>query len=334
MKNFLLHGHMRSVKYVTYNPEGDLIFTTSMDKIPLVWCAETGRLLGSYEGHNGCVWGCDVNYTSKFLATAGADQFCKIWNVRTGETLASIELPTPVKGVQWAHGDEHLLAITDQKFSQTPTVNVFHLPSNLLSAKIPVDQPPAIKIENKSPILFATWGPNNKTIYYTTEDGQVHIADVTTGQTVLSKRVHSKEVFRLRWDPEFLTPLTSSGDSTAKLLDGRTLDVITTYEYEKGKFVFDAVMAPKANHVVLAGGDDPQSVTNTRTNHFEARFCHKISGKNLGGVAEHFGPVNALAFHPLGKGFTSGGEDGMVRIHIFDETYKDQPGVDGMDYML
>jgi len=330
MKNFVLHGHMRSVKYVTYNAEGDLLFTTSMDKTPLVWQADTGKLLGSFEGHSGCVWGCDVNYTSKYLATAGADQFWKIWSVRTGECLASVEMQTSVKGVGFGHGDTHLLAITDHKYGNTPTVNVFNLPKEIEAWK--GEYKPAVQIKNESQIHFAAWGPTNATVYYCCEDGTVNIADITTGQTVLTKKAHSRCVFRLRWDAEYLTPLTASGDSTAKLLDSRTLETIQTYEYEKGKFVFDAALAPRANHVVIAGGDDPQAVTNTRTNHFEARFCHKVTGKALGGVAEHFGPVNALAFHPQGKGFTTGGEDGMVRVHLFDDSYAYAPGVDGMDF--
>lgn len=43
----------------------------------------------------------------------------------------------------------------------------------------------------------------------------------------------------------------------------------------------------------------------------------------LGRVKGHFGPVNTLAFHPKGTGFSSGGEDGYVRIHHFDEDYYD-----------
>ena len=35
----------------------------------------------------------------------------------------------------------------------------------------------------------------------------------------------------------------------------------------------------------------------------------------------HFGPVNALTFSPDGKGFASGGEDGYVRLHHFDQSY-------------
>jgi translation initiation factor 3 subunit I len=44
-------------------------------------------------------------------------------------------------------------------------------------------------------------------------------------------------------------------------------------------------------------------------------------GDFLGNVKGHFGPVNALAFSPNGKMFASGGEEGIVRLHHFDNEY-------------
>ena len=43
--------------------------------------------------------------------------------------------------------------------------------------------------------------------------------------------------------------------------------------------------------------------------------------EEIGKVKGHFGPINTLAFHPSGKGYTSGGEDGYIRIHDFDPSY-------------
>merc|ERR1712226_1374261 len=78
-------------------------------------------------------------------------------------------------------------------------------------------------------------------------------------------------------------------------------------------------------HVVLGGGQDAMDVTttSTRVGKFEARFYHLVFEEEFGRVKGHFGPINSVQFHPDGKGYASGGEDGYVRVHQFDEAYFD-----------
>ena len=40
-------------------------------------------------------------------------------------------------------------------------------------------------------------------------------------------------------------------------------------------------------------------------------------------VKGHFGPINSVMFHPDGASYASGGEDGYVRINVFDQPYFD-----------
>lgn len=65
------------------------------------------------------------------------------------------------------------------------------------------------------------------------------------------------------------------------------------------------------------------TTTSARAGKFEVRIYHKIFEEELGRVKGHFGPINTVAFSPDGRGFTSGGEDGYVRLHHFDPDYFD-----------
>lgn len=60
MKPLLLKGHERSITFVKYNREGDLLFTCSKDHSPTVWRSDTGERLGTYDGHTGAVYQVDV----------------------------------------------------------------------------------------------------------------------------------------------------------------------------------------------------------------------------------------------------------------------------------
>ncbi|CAE8648627.1 unnamed protein product [Polarella glacialis] len=98
----ILHGHERPVVYITWNREGELLFTCSKDKMVCVWSFPDGELLGSYKGHMGAVWACSVTADSRWLVTCGADRLVIVWEARTSRELARVELPGVVRCVEWA----------------------------------------------------------------------------------------------------------------------------------------------------------------------------------------------------------------------------------------
>ena len=61
--------------------------------------------------------------------------------------------------------------------------------------------------------------------------------------------------------------------------------------------------------------------THLHTGKFEARIFHVIYEQEIGRVKGHFGPINSLAFQPDGRGYSSGGEDGVIRMHQFPDSY-------------
>ena len=60
-----MKGHERPLTFLKYNRDGDLLFSCAKDHTPTVWFADNGERLGTYRGHNGAVWSCDVS--SKYL---------------------------------------------------------------------------------------------------------------------------------------------------------------------------------------------------------------------------------------------------------------------------
>ena len=70
----LLKGHERSITFLMYNREGDLLFTCSKDSHPTVWFADNGERLGTYEGHTGTVYHCDVSRTAITPKAAVAEE--------------------------------------------------------------------------------------------------------------------------------------------------------------------------------------------------------------------------------------------------------------------
>lgn len=170
-------------------------------------------------------------------------------------------------------------------------------------------------------VTRALWGPLNRTVLSCGEDGSLRLWDVETGQQVAESREHKKQVNDLTLSADGTHCVTGSLDKTAKVFDAQTLECLHTFSPERP--VNAAVLSPLFDHVFLGGGQDAMSVTLTssKAGKFETKIYHKVFGEEIGGIKGHFGPINALAMAPDGRSFSSGGEDGFVRINHLDRDY-------------
>ncbi|KAH6763886.1 Transducin/WD40 repeat-like superfamily protein [Perilla frutescens var. hirtella] len=321
MRPILMKGHERPLTFLKYNRDGDLLFSCAKDHNPTVWFADNGERLGTYRGHNGAVWTCDISRDSTRLITGSADQTAKIWDVQTGTPLFTFNFDSPTRSVDFAVGDKLAVITTDPFMGLPSAIHIKHI------ARDPEDQTGESVLVLKGPqgrINRAIWGPLNATVISGGEDSVVRIWDSETGKLLKESEKeegHKKTITSLAKSADGSHFLTGSLDKSAKLWDSRTLKLIKTYVTERP--VNAVAMSPLLDHVVLGGGQDASSVTTTdhRAGKFEAKFYDKILTEEIGGVKGHFGPINALAFNPDGKSFSSGGEDGYVRLHHFDQDY-------------
>lgn len=316
-----MKGHERPLTFLKYNRDGDLLFSCAKDHTPTVWYGHNGERLGTYRGHNGAVWCCDVSRDSTCLITSSADQTAKLWNVETGTQLFSFNFESPARAVDLAIGDK-LVVITTDPFMELPSaIHIKRIEKDL--SKQTADS--VLTITGiKGRINRAVWGPLNSTIISGGEDSVVRIWDSETGKLLREsdkETGHQKAITSLCKSADGSHFLTGSLDKSARLWDIRTLTLIKTYVTERP--VNAVAISPLLDHVVIGGGQEASHVTTTdrRAGKFEAKFFHKILEEEIGGVKGHFGPINALAFNPDGRSFASGGEDGYVRLHHFDPDY-------------
>ncbi|CAI9089258.1 OLC1v1023799C1 [Oldenlandia corymbosa var. corymbosa] len=319
MRPILMKGHERPLTFLKYNTEGDLLFSCAKDNNPTVWFADNGERLGTYRGHNGAVWSCDVSRDSSLLMTGSADQSAKLWSVQTGMPLFTFRFKGAVKSVDFSTGDK-LAVLTIDPFMELPSAihvkRIAQDPSDQATESIQVIKGPQGRINR------AVWGPLNRTIISAGEDSIVRIWDSETGKLLKEsdkETGHKKGISSLEISSDGSHFITGSLDKSAKLWDARTLTLLKTYT--SASFVYAVTMSPTHDHIVLGGGPDARLVTTTGTGDFEAKFYDKILEEEIGGVKGHFGPINALAFNPDGKSFASGGEDGYVRLHHLDQEY-------------
>lgn len=143
------------------------------------------------------------------------------------------------------------------------------------------------------------------------------------GKETQSVNNHTGHIQDMQMSSDGTMFVTASKDCTAKLFDVDTLACLKTYKTERP--VNSAAISPIFDHVVLGGGQEAMDVTttSTRSGKFDSRFFHLIYEEEFARLKGHFGPINSLAFHPDGKSYASGGEDGFVRVQYFDPSYFD-----------
>ncbi len=130
MRLIILSAHERKMTKVLFNRDDDLVFTAAADNMVCVWDSETGERLGTFEGHTGAVFDCDVDYKSKFLLTGSGDSSVKLWEVQTGKTLQTFKTPVRVSSVQWACGEKLFLATSPQFLQTQACVHIYNNPQS------------------------------------------------------------------------------------------------------------------------------------------------------------------------------------------------------------
>ncbi|GMI20183.1 hypothetical protein TeGR_g2312 [Tetraparma gracilis] len=306
MRPILLKGHERSITYVSFNKDGDLLFTASKDNVPTVWNASTGDRMGTYNGHQGAVWDMDPDAPSERLLTASADATVRLWQVEDGKEIACFKMRGPARGVAWSDGGRSFAVITDPFMDNDACITIFDAPpgaapESLGQARLEIPLPlePKLKATN---VFFLNL---NEALFVTFDDGSFRLYDPVSGELLDTRRPHEKKINRVSFNKEKTMFITSSADCTSKLP------------------VNDAVISPDREHILLGGGQEAMSVTTTsgRAGKFETRFFHLVYEEEFGIVKGHFGPINALAVNPDGRSYASGAEDGYVRLHFYDDSY-------------
>jgi len=321
MKPLLLHGHERSITQIKYNREGDLLFSAAKDNRPTVWYSVNGERLGTYNGHGGAVWCLDPRWDTQYLITGSADNSAKLWDIETGKELASLQTGSAVRTCSFSYSGKQFFYSTDKAMGRTCEI-LFYDINDVLSGEGASEPYLAIAAE-ESKVTAAVWGPLDEYILTGHDNGAITKWCSKTGEKLKSVKPHTEKINDLQKSLDEMMFITASKDNYARLFDTESMQMLKEYKTERP--VNSASVSPIRDQVVLGGGQEAMEVTTTsaKVGKFDARFFHMIFEEEIGRVKGHFGPINSLAFHPDGKSYSSGGEDGYVRNHVFDKSYYD-----------
>eukprot|EP01068_Selenidium_serpulae_P007497 Selendium_serpulae@DN4732_c0_g1_i1.p1 len=344
MKCLTLKHHTRPVTCVTFNRDGDILFSTGKDGQCFASNSETGHRLGMYklsasgatESTQAALNHCDVTFDSKKLVVASTGFSATVFDVMTGEELNKLDFSGVCRYVEfnkWPNKQDKFLAVIDQ-FG--------------LSGREPqrVEVLKYIDGEYKSicrlsdwedKCLEAHWGLFDKTIITGHSNGYIMEWDAETGtklrQVKEDSHKHDIKCMAFTEQRDLMLTCAAGNDRSAILWDTVNFKVLNRYTSDRALNACD--ISPLWNsedenlrraHIIMGGGQEARDVAQSgQEGKFETIFYNMIHGtEQLGKVRGHFGPINSLAFMPDGKGFATGSEEGTIKITKFDSEYWDK----------
>ncbi|XP_071230815.1 eukaryotic translation initiation factor 3 subunit I isoform X2 [Salvelinus alpinus] len=208
----------------------------------------------------------------------------------SGKQLAMLNTSSAVRTCGFDFSGNIIMFSTDKQMGYQCFLNYFDLRD---PQQIEDNQPYLTVPCAESKITSAVWGPLGEFVIAGHENGEINQFSAKSGEVLKKVKEHNKQINDIQTSVDLTMVITASKDCSSK--------------------------------VVMGGGQEAMEVTttSTRIGKFEARFFHAAYEEEFGRVKGHFGPINCVAFHPDGKSYSSGGEDGYTRIHHFDPQYFD-----------
>ncbi|KAL3772456.1 hypothetical protein ACHAW5_007311 [Stephanodiscus triporus] len=299
-----------------------LLVSACHDKNPMLRDASTGDWIGTFSGHKGAVWSCRLDPTGCLAGSASGDFSVQVWDAITGSSLYSFPHSHVVKTLDWSLDSRRLATGGHEGI-----LRIFDL-------TLPEGKPLEFVQSTKEKVSISkcNW-LDNTTVLAAGEDGTIRFWNVdeadpakqlTKTLSVEGGGVRDMELVALPPSagfPNGRTILTVAAGQNVTFFDMSSLQAVHSYKMpihfrEEG----GASLHPGGKKFIAGGGRRGGSMALGAVEGGELGSDLKVyvfdfdTGRELECHKGHHGPVRCLRYHPDGKSYATGSEDGTIRI--------------------
>ncbi|MEW6238023.1 MAG: WD40 repeat domain-containing protein [Candidatus Omnitrophota bacterium] len=122
---------------IDFSSDGEKIISAAADNSVMVWDAQTGKKIKSFDRHGGTVYCAVFSHDGKYVATGGADYYLRIWNYLTGEETVAMWNGYRVFDCDFSQHDAWIVAnkrLWDVKWGQL--IQTYDVPETVNMSKI------------------------------------------------------------------------------------------------------------------------------------------------------------------------------------------------------
>lgn len=271
----------------------------------------SGDWIGTFAGHKGAVWSCQLDPTGSLAATASGDFSVQCWDAITGSSLWQFPHKHIVKTCCFSPNSRKLATGGHEGL-----VRIYDLhQQNDEKRAIPVEVSQNIDPSNKNKITISKliWWTN--TVLLTgSSDGKIRFYEIPTNQSDMPAQqpIHILETDGAEIRDMELTKLTSSNGidmltvaagNQVYFFNLQSKSLVHKYQMpihfrEEG----GATLHPSGTKFVAGGSD------------LWVRVFDFNTGQELECNKGHHGPIRCVRYRPDGKIYASGSEDGTIRL--------------------
>lgn len=225
------------------------------------------------------------------LVSGASDHTIRGWSVRSGQLLGTLAGHTGrVSSVAFST-DEKLLASA----SFDKSVRIWKLPNG----------EPFRTLNHPEWVFSVVVGPNNKILASGGADKEIKLWNLETGGLLRTLAGHSHWVLSVAFTPDGRGLVSSSADKTVKVWNLKADESSTSAPlrtFEHPDWVWTAAVSPNGRFVATGGEDGAIRIWNLQT------------GKSVGAIAGHSGPIRSVALSLDGSLVFGCSADAKIRV--------------------
>jgi len=300
----ILYGHADTVNDVAVSPDGKTIATGSWDEDMSnhykLWDAATGRETHPLIGHTWLSSGISFSKDGHFVLTANGDGTVRVWNVKTGESIQTIQVyPSWVNTAAFSPDGKYILAGGNEN-----AATVWEVSTGTKT----------LELEHPDWVNSVAFSPDGKFAATGCRDNIVRLWDLDKKEVVREFEGHSAatdggylSIESVVFSPDGKYILSGSADGTARLWDINSGEMVKLFKH--GGLVLSAAISSDGKYVLTGGADRLARLWDIQTGGLVRTFTG------------HTDSIFDTAFSQDGKFVVTASADTTVRI--WDTDYMD-----------
>lgn len=238
-----------------------------------------------------------VTYTpdNKLLASAGADQTIRIWQVENGQEVRQLTGHTgSVRSTAFSPDSQWIASGSEDR-----SVRIWDVKSGEQIRQLN---------GHTSDVTSVRFSPDGKQIVSASEDGTVRIWDVASGREVHHLLGHIGTVWSAAFSPNGQLIVSGGADRTARVWEvasGKEVEQLTDHQ----STVWSTTFSPDGEQIMTASEDARVRIWNVAS----GQEIHRVYG-DVRAVDEENGNIRAAAYSPNGKQIVGALANGMVLV--------------------